>query len=217
MRVKVCGNTALDTALVAVDAGADALGFIMAPGTPRSLTPERARAIVRSLPADVDTVGVFVDRPVEEVADVAATVGFTIVQLHGVETWAQAGRLDMPVIKGVRLAAAADAAAVDWPPGSILLADSHDPGLPGGTGRAFPWHWAADLALRYRLVVSGGLSAENVGAAIQAVRPWGVDASSRLESSPGVKDPARVRAYVAAARRAEAELVAGGAAAAARG
>ena len=185
MRVKVCGNTAVETALVAVDAGADALGFIMAPDTPRSLTPERARAIVRALPADVDAVGVFVDRPVEEVAEVAAEVGFTVVQLHGTETWEQAEHLHMPVIKGVRLAAAGDAAAVAWPPGNILLADSHDPGLPGGTGRAFPWTWAADLALRYRLVLSGGLGADNVAAAIDRVRPWGVDASSRLESSPG--------------------------------
>jgi phosphoribosylanthranilate isomerase len=208
MRVKVCGNTAVETAMVAIDAGADALGFIMAPDTPRTLTPERARQIVRAVPADVERVGVFVDRPAAEVAEIAAEVGFTAVQLHGKETWEDASALDLPVIKGVRLSSVAEALDVAWPPGQIILVDSHDPGLPGGTGRTFPWEWAGDLAMRYRVIVSGGLSADNVAQAIRLVQPWGVDASSRLESSPGVKDPERVRAFVAAARRAEAEVLA---------
>jgi phosphoribosylanthranilate isomerase len=208
VRVKVCGNTAVETAMVAIDAGADALGFIMAPDTPRTLTPQQARQIVRSLPRTVDLVGVFVDRPVAEVAEVAAEVGFTAVQLHGREAWAETAELDIPVIKGVRLASAADAATLDWPPGQVILVDSHHARLPGGTGRAFPWQWAEDLALRYRVIVSGGLGPDNVGAAVAHLAPWGVDASSRLESSPGVKDPEKVRAFVAAARVAEAELAA---------
>jgi phosphoribosylanthranilate isomerase len=205
LRIKVCGNTAVETALAAVDAGADMLGFIMAENTPRSLTPARAREIVGEMPPDVDLVGVFVDRSIAEVAEVAREVGFTAVQLHGAETWDEAAELDLPVIRGLRLGSALTAGTVAWPPAGILLVDAHDPGLPGGTGRTFPWEWAVDLALRYRLIVSGGLDSENVGAAIRALQPWGVDASSRLESSPGVKDPSRVRAYVRAAR--EAELV----------
>lgn len=205
MRVKVCGNTAVETALVAVDAGADALGFIMAPDSPRTLTPERAKQIIGALPSTVDTIGVFVDRPAAEVAEIAAEVGFTAVQLQGGEEWEEYRDLDLPVIKAVRLPDAASAARVAWPPGQILLVDSHDSGLSGGTGRTFPWEWAGDLALRYRVIISGGLGADNVGDAIGRLQPWGVDASSRLESSPGVKDPELVRAFVAAARRAEAE------------
>ncbi len=205
MRIKVCGNTELETAMVAVDAGADMLGFIMVAGTPRTMTPARARAIVAEMPPDVDTVGVFADRPIEEVAEIAAEVGFSALQLHGQESWDDASALDLPVIKAVRLASAASASAVSWPPGTILLADAHKAGLPGGTGQVFPWEWAEDLALHYRLIVSGGLSGGNVGDAVRHLRPWGVDASSRLESSPGVKDPERVREYVRAARAAERE------------
>jgi phosphoribosylanthranilate isomerase len=210
VRIKVCGNTAVATAMAAVDAGADMLGFIMAEDTPRTLTPARAREITREMPSHVDLVGVFVDRPAAEVSQIAAEVGFTAVQLHGAETWADTVELDLPVIKGLRLPTAAAAAGVDWPPGNILLVDTHNPALPGGTGTIFPWEWATDLALRYRLVVSGGLHGGNVGAAIRALRPWGVDASSRLESGPGVKDPDLVRAYVTAARAAELELAAVG-------
>ena len=210
MRIKVCGNTAVDTAMVAVDAGADMLGFIMVEGTPRTVTPARARAIAAEMPKDVDLVGVFTDRPIGDVAEIAAEVGFTMVQLHGQETWEDAAGLDLPVIRGVRLQSAEAAARVSWPPGGILLVDAHRPGIPGGTGEVFPWEWAEDLALHYRLMVSGGLSAANVGDAIRHLQPWGVDASSRLESSPGVKDPDRVREYVRAARAAEMELAAVG-------
>ncbi len=208
MRIKVCGNTSVATAIVAVDAGADMLGFIMAPNMPRTLTPEQARLIVQAIPTDVELVGVFVDRPMAEVAEIAEEVGFTAVQLHGSETWEQASELNLPVIKGVRLSSGGAAAAFEWPPAQVILVDSHDPSLPGGTGRTFPWEWAADLALRYRVIVSGGLAADNVAAAVRGMTPWGVDASSRLESSPGVKDPELVRAFVAAARRAEAEQLA---------
>ncbi|MFN2465106.1 MAG: N-(5'-phosphoribosyl)anthranilate isomerase [Candidatus Dormibacteria bacterium] len=208
MRVKVCGNTAVGTALAAVEAGADMLGFIMAPGSARSLTVERARDIVRELPSSVDAVGVFVDRPRAEVEEVAAEAGFTAVQLHGRESWEDFAELPIPVIKAARMESAQSAALVAWPPGALLLADAHVPGKAGGTGTTFPWEWVADLALRYRLLVSGGLSGANVAAAVAAVRPWGVDASSRLESSPGSKDVDQVRLFVKEARRAEAALVA---------
>ena len=117
MRVKVCGNTAVETAMVAVDAGADLVGFIMAPGTPRSLTVERARQIVRELPPTVDRVGVFVDQPIAEVEEIAAEVGFTVIQLHGREAWEDASRMPYPLIKAVRLDSAKAAASMAWPPG----------------------------------------------------------------------------------------------------
>jgi phosphoribosylanthranilate isomerase len=206
VRIKVCGNTAVDAALAAVAAGADMLGFIMAPGTPRTVSVARAREIVSELPPSVDAVGVFVDRPMREVEAVAAEAGFTAVQLHGREGWQDARELAIPVIKAVRMESAASAAAVDWPPGMLLLADAHVPGQAGGTGMTFPWEWAMELALRYRLLLSGGLSGANVGDAIRSVRPWGVDASSRLESSPGIKDIEAVRRFVREARRAEEEV-----------
>ncbi|MGI8609299.1 MAG: phosphoribosylanthranilate isomerase [Candidatus Dormibacteria bacterium] len=206
MRIKVCGNTSLDTAMVAVEEGADMLGFIMAPGTPRTVTVRQARKMVNELPPHVDAVGVFVDQAVGEVEQIVGTVGFTVVQLHGAEKWDDAASLPYPLVKAVRLDSARAAAVVDWPPGEVLLADTHAHGLLGGTGRTFPWAWVEDLALRYRLILSGGLSADNVEDGIRALRPWGVDASSRLESSPGVKDPDRVRAFVRAARRAEEAL-----------
>jgi phosphoribosylanthranilate isomerase len=206
MRVKVCGNTAIDAALVAVDAGADALGFIMVPDTPRGLTPSRAREIVSRMPRDVDLVGVFADRPPAEVDEVAAEVGFTVVQLDGDESWEDYADFDLPVIKGIRLGGPADAGPAGWPPDSILHVDSLQRGKLGGTGKTFPWEWAADLGEHYRLMVSGGLAADNVRNAVRELRPWGVDASSRLESAPGVKDPGKVRAFVVAARQAAAEL-----------
>jgi phosphoribosylanthranilate isomerase len=210
VRIKVCGNTAVETAMVAVDAGADMLGFIMVEGTPRTVTPARARAIAAEMPPHVDLVGVFADRPLGDVAEIAAEVGFTVVQLHGRETWEEAAALDLPVIKAERLDSAGAAARVTWPPGGLLMADAHRHDMPGGTGQVFPWEWAEDLALHYRLVVSGGLHAGNVGDAVRQLQPWGVDASSRLESSPGVKDPDRIREYVHAARAAEMELAAVG-------
>lgn len=208
MRVKVCGNTEIATAMVAVEEGADLLGFIMAPGTPRSITARQASEIIRELPPTVDRVGVFVDQSVEDIEAVALEAGFTVIQLHGSEPWSEASRLAYPLVKAVRLDSTRAAAAIDWPPGGILLTDAHTPGLLGGTGRTFPWEWVEDLALHYRLVLSGGLGPDNVGDGIRALRPWGVDASSRLESTPGVKDPERVRAFVRAARRAEEEVLA---------
>jgi len=124
-----------------------------------------------------------------------------LVQLDGDEIWEEYSDFDLPVIKGVRLGGPVEAAAVAWPPGSILKTDTRESGKLGGTGKTFPWEWAADLGEHYRLVVSGGLAADNVGDVVRQLQPWGVDASSRLETKPGVKDPDKVRAYVSAARR----------------
>ncbi|MHB8507595.1 MAG: phosphoribosylanthranilate isomerase [Candidatus Dormibacteria bacterium] len=206
MRIKVCGTTSISGALAAVEAGADALGFIMAPGGPRGLDISSAIEITREMPSTVDLVGVFVDRPLAEVEEVAAEAGFTAIQLHGHERWADFEACSLPVVKVVRLRSAVDAARVDWPLGLPLLVDTHADEMFGGTGRSFPWDWAQDLALGYRLVVSGGLDGDNVGAAVRRLRPFAVDASSRLESSAGIKDPARVRAFVESARRAEEEV-----------
>ena len=205
MRVKVCGITAVGPALAAVAAGADMIGFIMVPGTPRSVDSATARRISDELPASIERVGVFLNSTAAEVEQVALESGFTAVQLHGSESWEDFRDLPFPILKATRLGRTGDAATPAWPAGLVLLADTHSESLPGGTGRRFPWDWAQDLAEHYRLIVSGGLAAANVAAAVKRLKPFGVDASSRLESAPGIKDPALVTAFVEAARRAEAE------------
>lgn len=198
--IKVCGITTLDDALVSVDAGADALGFNFFPKSPRYLAPEAAAEIVAALPATVRTVGVFVNESPERVAAIAALVGLATVQLHGDEDPAhysgnallwRALRVDGP-FRPAEIPA--------WPVEALLL-DGPAGTLYGGAG--IPFDWTAARGLPYRIVIAGGLDATNVAQAIQLAHPWGVDACSRLESGPGIKDHGRIRAFVKAVREAE--------------
>jgi phosphoribosylanthranilate isomerase len=212
VRVKICGIARPGWALAAAEAGADAVGLVFAEG-PRRVTPEVAAEIVRALPPWVTPVGVFVDEPPERVLAVARAVGLGAVQLHGDEPpEAMAALGTMKVIKAVRIGSPGDlAAARAWreraralgrPPDAYLV-DALVPGGPrGGTGRLADWSSARQLAEEgFRpLVLAGGLGPENVAEAVRTVRPWGVDGSSGLESAPGVKDPARMRAFVEAVR-----------------
>jgi phosphoribosylanthranilate isomerase len=197
MLVKICGITSAGDAEAAVDAGASALGFVFWPKSPRYVDPHRARAIVSSLPAFVVPVGVFVNQPAAHVKGVAALVGLGAVQLHGDEDVLYAASLEYPVIKAVTVGAGddEDAERVDcWPRRTTLLVDVHDPDRRGGTGRQVDWSAAALVAARRRTLLAGGLTPDNVTHAIARVRPFGIDVSSGVERSPGVKDPARIRA-----------------------
>jgi len=195
MLVKICGITRLEDAEAAIELGAGAIGFVFWPKSPRYLDPERARAIVAALPPFIATVGVFVDQTVRLVNGVAARVGLSTVQLHGDEPIEMLGEIERPVVKAMALRASTTAEEADaWPSRVRLLIDAHDPDQHGGTGRTVDWKRAAAVAARRPVLLAGGLNAANVADAIRTVKPFGIDLSSGVESSPGIKDHARLRA-----------------------
>jgi phosphoribosylanthranilate isomerase len=200
-RVKVCGITRLEDALLAAELGATALGFVFWPDSPRFIDATRAAAIAEQVPETVSTVGVFVDQPLADVQHIAAAVGLSSVQLHGRETLEYARGFLQPVIKAVAVAEGFVPESLDAIPGEItVLLDAHDPVRRGGTGRTIDWSVASVAAARRPVFLSGGLTPENVSEAIAQVRPYAVDLSSGVESSPGVKDPLRLRALFDAVR-----------------
>jgi phosphoribosylanthranilate isomerase len=201
MLIKICGITRLEDARAAIAEGADALGFVFWPKSPRCITPGAVRAIVGNLPASVMYVGVFVNQAVDEVNGVAELAGLTHVQLHGDETAEFARGLGRPVIRAVSLPA--DGFEDGWPAETTWLVDACDPERRGGTGMQADWNTAAEAASRRRVILAGGLRPENVADAIARVRPFGIDVSSGVELAPGVKDPARLAALFRAARSAE--------------
>lgn len=202
IKVKICGITRPDDAEAAVALGADALGFVFWPGSPRCIDATQARAIVRGLPAMVTAVGVFADQSPEEVGRVAAVVGLGAIQLHGGEAVAQYAELGYRVIKAVPVGPgrpADDALAL---PGDVTaLLDAHDPVRRGGTGKTIDWSAAARVARARRVILSGGLRPENVADAVAMVAPYGIDVSSGVETAPGRKDLDRLRALFGAIKR----------------
>lgn len=190
MIVKICGITRADDAIEAVRIGATAIGFVFWPGSPRYVDPYRARAIVSVLPPFVTPVGVFVDQGAAYVSGVASLVRLGAVQLHGRETPEAAAATGRPVVKGITLGETIDA----WPESVVLLLDAHDPVRHGGTGQTIDWDAATAIAARRRVILAGGLSPENVGEAVARVNPYGIDVSSGVEESPGVKHHGRLRA-----------------------
>lgn len=201
MFLKICGITRLTDARHAVNEGASALGFVFWPHSPRYVAPERAAEIIAGLPSTVTTVGVFVNEPVDGIRRIAAQAGLCAVQLHGDEPPAYADALAWPIFRAVTLENAADACSA-WTPEATLLLDAADPARRGGTGIAVDWQAAADLARERRIVLAGGLTPGNVGEAIGLVQPYGVDVSSGVEESPGVKDCTKVATFLASAREA---------------
>jgi len=195
MLVKICGITSLPDAEAAVEAGASALGFVFWPKSPRFVDPHRARAIVSTLPPFVVPVGVFVNQPAAHVRGVAALVRLGAVQLHGDEDVLYVAGMDFPVIKAVTIEREDDADRINiWPRRTTLLLDVRDPMNRGGTGRTIDWSAAAPIAARRRTLLAGGLTPDNVAEAVARVKPFGIDVSSGVERSPGVKDHARIRA-----------------------
>jgi phosphoribosylanthranilate isomerase len=195
MMVKICGITSMQDAEAAVEAGADSLGFVFWPKSPRFIDPHRARAIVSNLPPFVVPVGVFVNQPAAHVRGVAALVRLGAVQLHGDEDVLYVAGMDYPVIKAVSIERGDETDRIDsWPRRTMLLLDVHDPMSRGGTGRTIDWSAAAPIAARRRTLLAGGLTPDNVAQAVARVQPYGIDVSSGVECSPGVKDHARIRA-----------------------
>jgi phosphoribosylanthranilate isomerase len=197
MMVKICGITNEADAQAAAEAGAHALGFNFYAKSPRFVTPEQAGTISRRLPGAVWRVGVFVNEAPARIEAIAAEAGLDIAQLHGDESAA-----DLPV--GVRIWKAYRVSE-SWTPDTLralpaeaFLLDGPSASSYGGTGEPFAWGRAADLA-GHRIIVAGGLDAENVREAIRTIRPWGVDTCSRIESAPGRKDHARMIRFIQAA------------------
>lgn len=209
-RVKICGVTTPADARHAADAGADAVGLNFYPKSPRYLTPPQAADLIRALPPFTAPVGVFVGLPLRQVCAVAYQLG-----LRGVQTYDDTPPAEdtfpfahLPAFR-VKDAAGLDhvrqfveaATAAGRPPAAVLV-DSFVAGEMGGTGHRAPWHLLAGFDAGVPLILAGGLTPENVAEAVAVVRPWGVDVASGVESAPGVKDPAKVAAFVRAARSA---------------
>ena len=202
IRVKICGITCLEDAVMAVEAGADALGFMFYPPSPRAVRPDQVRRIVEALPPLVARVGVFVNADESQIRTVIREAGIDTVQLHGKESAELCRSLaPVPVLKAFRMEGPASLAQLVPYTGCAWLLDSYVAGVFGGTGQTFNWDLACEAVRRGgRVVLAGGLTPDNVARAVAAVSPFGVDVSSGVEASPGRKDPAKVRDFVRAAK-----------------
>lgn len=204
LRVKICGVTRVEDALAAAHAGADAIGLVFYEKSPRHVSLEAARAILARLPPFVTSVGLFVDATPEAVRAVLAALPLDLLQFHGEEPPEYCRAFGRPYIKAVRVRPGVD--LVEWAARFAdsrgLLLDAYVEGTPGGTGRVFDWSLIPrDLPLP--IVLSGGLAADNVEEAIRRVRPWAVDVSSGVEAAKGIKDAARIAAFMRGVRNAD--------------
>jgi len=197
MLLKICGLTTEADAAHAAAAGATAVGVIFAAASPRCVSADRARDIVRAVPVDVPVVGVFVDAPLADIVATVAHTGIRVVQLHGDEPESYAAALKIPVMR----AAGVDVAPESWAE-ALLLLDAVAGPQRGGTGTRVDWQQAAAIARRRKVVLAGGLTPGNVAEAVAAVRPYGVDVSSGVETSPGRKDWDKVSRFLENARNA---------------
>ncbi|HET6811130.1 MAG TPA: phosphoribosylanthranilate isomerase [Acidimicrobiales bacterium] len=200
MFIKICGTTSEEDALLAVAMGADAVGFIFAP-SPRLVAPKVAGEIARRLPPEVITVGVFRDESPERVVEIVNHQGLRAAQLSGHETAEQVQYVAERVPMTIKAFAAGDArmARAREYGADVVMVDSPSP----GSGKVFDWNLVGDVPPGVRLLLAGGLNADNVAEAIGRVRPWGVDVATGVEASPGRKDPRKLRTFIAAARRAD--------------
>ncbi|AMV71576.1 phosphoribosylanthranilate isomerase [Desulfuromonas carbonis] len=201
IKVKICGITSLEDALHACACGVDALGFVFYEESPRCIDPGSAAKIIRQLPPFVTTVGLFVNADPEQVEEVADFCGLDVIQLHGDEGPDDCDFTPRRTIKALRVKDAASLARHDDYAVAALMLDSWVKGSYGGTGHLFNWELAAAVARQRPVILAGGLTPENVADAIRAVRPYAVDVSSGVEAAPGRKDPAKVAAFIDAARR----------------
>jgi phosphoribosylanthranilate isomerase len=197
-RIKICGITRPDDARAAAAAGASAIGMVFWPGSPRAVEAATARAIVAALPAGVPAIGDFVNQPVDEINTAINDGGLFGVQLHGDEPVEMIARIRRPVIRAVSIESSASVG--ELPPHVTVLLDAHDPRRRGGTGTTIDWTAARAIAERRHVVLAGGLTPGNVAGAIAEVRPYAVDVSSGVESSPGVKDHDLIAAFCEAVR-----------------
>lgn len=200
--VKICGITTIEDALLAADLGADAIGLNFVARSPRRIAWAQARAIVDALAGATLVVGVVADLDEGELRALVAETGIGCLQLHGDEPPEALVPFLPHAYKALRIGSAEDVARAASYPGDYLLADAKVEGALGGTGATFDWSLARDLAAARKLTLAGGLDPSNVAEAIRTVRPFCVDVASGVEQRPGVKDAARMRAFIDAARSA---------------
>jgi len=202
--VKICGITRPEDALAAAHCGAHAIGLVFYRPSPRYVAPEKAREIIRVLPPFVTAVGLFVDAPAAEVREVLSMAQVNLLQFHGAETPAFCRSFGLPYLKAVRVRAGVDLLqyASDYHDAKALLLDAFVDGTHGGTGATFDWN-LVPRGLPLPVVLSGGLDAGNVTEAIRKVRPWAVDVSSGVEMGKGIKDAAKIAAFMSGVRNAD--------------
>lgn len=202
--IKICGITRIEDGRAALRAGADWLGFIRWPGSPRYRSSqecaETIEALRQSEPRPFDAVGVYVNPSPEEVMEDSYLTGVDRLQLHGDETAEFLRSLPLPAIKTLRIRDAASIARAEDYPGFMLLTDTYDTAVAGGTGRRYDPALLGDLVRRRQVLVAGGLAPDNVADIVRRLRPFGVDVSSGIELSPGVKDARKIADFVAAVR-----------------
>ena len=201
VKVKVCGTTRLKDALLAVEFGADAIGFIFYKKSPRYVSAKNAKEICSKLPPFVNRVGVFVNETAEKINRIADRCGLDAVQLHGDESPAFCKKIKVRVIKAVRVKDSGSLKGLSRYPVDGLLLDTYKQDRWGGTGKVFDWELAIRAKKYGPVILAGGLSPRNVKAAIKKVKPYGVDVSSGVEQSPGKKDPKKVKAFLKAVRK----------------
>jgi phosphoribosylanthranilate isomerase len=202
VRVKVCGITNVDDALLAAEAGADALGFIFVEGTPRYVTPDAAADIIRKLPPFVTPVGVFWDHPSGHVKALAEACGLRALQLHGDESPEDAARYALPVIKTIKVSGPQDLVRTAGYRVAAFLLDSAARWSEGEPRRPIEWQLARLAASYGRVILSAGLTPDNVARAVTIARPYAVDVNSGVEARPGQKDPDKLWRFVTEVRRA---------------
>ena len=194
-KVKICGITNLEDALFAADAGADALGFNFYAKSPRFIVPDRAREIILRLLPFVAKVGVFVNEELDRVREIMAYCSLDYAQLHGDETPEQVAALAPRAIKAVRVRSAADVESLSDYRAAAYLLDAYHPTKPGGTGETWDWELVVEARSHGPIILAGGLTPQNVAAAIERIHPYAVDVSSGVEAAPGIKDHQEVQRF----------------------
>ena len=203
MRVKICGITRLEDALCAIEAGADALGFVFYEPSPRYISAEQAASIIAQLPPFVTCVGLFVNTPIAQVKSLALHIGLDLIQFHGDETAAACDGVGLPYVRALRMQPGQAIAQIaeSYQKARAILLDAWVPGIPGGTGETFDW--AAIPPLTKPLILAGGLTVDNVAQAVLQVRPYAVDVSGGVELRSGVKDQSKLKLFIQRAKAAD--------------
>jgi phosphoribosylanthranilate isomerase len=202
-KIKICGNTRSEDVQLAIELGADLLGFIFT-RSKRQVRVDEIKGVIAQVPAGIERVGVFIDETPEQIGEVAQACGLTAIQVYRPLTEKDRS-LGLLLLPAFRVQEGEDLTAIRLENGDHPLFDTWAPDTIGGTGRAWAWPQATVVARRYPVVVSGGLTPDNVDGAVRELHPWAVDVCSGVEAEPGRKDPAKLRAFVEAVRRVDRE------------